>query len=134
MNGSRLTTAFAVLAATFALTACTVSSEERETCEGSGGTVESNSFTIRENASFFDVSESGTLYYCQDLSGAITKVYNDKIEVLSNSWLLADYNEATWKNCDSIGGDTFKTSKKVGNSYSTRYVCVQDGRVVPLKG
>lgn len=134
MRLSRIAAPVAVCVAAVSLTACTVSASEEAGCEQRGGSVQRDSFEMVEDPGFFGPSRSGPLYYCEDLSGSIIEVYNDKVEVLSDSWTLADYNKDIWNNCDRLGGETFKTSKKVGKSYSTRYVCVQDGRVVILKG
>lgn len=134
MKLSKPAAVVASLAAVFVLSSCTVSAEARNVCENAGGTVESKSFTIRENAGFFEAATSGPLHYCADLSGSISTVYNEKIETLSDSWFLAEYNKETWRNCESLGGETYETRKKSGKSTVARYVCVQDGRVVPLKG
>lgn len=135
MRLPRVALFLAVCVAAVGLSSCSVSvtaSEEAE-CESRGGSVERDSFIIFENPGFFDPSQSGPLDYCEDPSGTIIDVYNEKIETLSDSWLLSDYNKDTWRNCENLGGETFKTSKNVGNSSSTRYVCIQDGRVVTME-
>lgn len=132
----KIATILTSAALVFLVTACEVSDEERAACEAAGNSVETDEFFTQEKGKrFWDTAvKSGELHYCASPQGHIMDVYNDEVTEVSHG-LFGDSkdNIYVFEKCQEMEGITYETEDGDSESSTTKFVCVQDGRVLTFE-
>lgn len=118
------------ITASVLLTGCSVSNSERDACEASQGTVQSQNFDYK--GSGFWRQRTGKVYFCSR-GNAMVNVYNDEVLKVASGFFGTNKNNTyIFNECAKISGHTYKTTYTSGKTSYTRYVCIRDGAYVKL--
>ena len=127
----KITAALAALLTVSVLSGCTVSAEEQESCETSGGWVQSEDFPY-QGEGFWSAETTGDLEYCEQ-DGKIGTVYTEEVRDLNYGVFGDDDdNRKVFHGCKKIEGRVYRTSEMVGKVSYDRFACVQGGAYVQI--
>lgn len=117
----------------FTLTACTVSSSERQECEDKGGTVTRELYQFAGEPGHWSSTKTGNLHTC-NVGNSIVEVYNEEVVELPTGVLSSPSarNQRVFNECDKLSGKTYKTFSRMGKTKMLRYACIVEGEYIQL--
>jgi len=125
-SGRIFASILAVTISVLSLTACSVTSEERESCEARGAKISNEKYVY--SSGLFGDKKTGSLTVCVNEWGTILNVYNDRITEVDTGFLgTSNDNQKIFKECSDRNGVTYKTRERKGKTHHTRFVCIIDG-------